>query len=162
MIRKLERSAFHTPCHRVVTGLIKREEVGLLSTQLSSHRYHVQYLLSSCPTVLQEQCLPASGTPQGGVSNPGCGHICSWGPCGTQACVKERPGRRKHSQLQLLTLSPQLTPRIPPFPSSPGFITVTLNAPDSGTLAQPVNTSKLTAQLVQWMNNCVGRRHLRF
>ena len=46
----------------------------------------------------------------------------------------------KHSQLQLLTLSPQLTPHILPFPSSPGFITVTLGAPDSGALARPVNS----------------------
>lgn len=109
----------HTPpatesdsCYRLNK---KRETVGLIGTQLRSHLYHVQYLLSSRP-VLQEQCLPVSGTPQGGVSNPGCRHICSWGLCGTHACVNERPGWRKHSQLHLLTLLPQLTPRIPPFP----------------------------------------------
>lgn len=53
-----------------------------------------------------------------GCSSP-CGHICSWGLRGTQAGVKERPGWRKHSQLQLLTLSPQLTPRTPPPPTLP-------------------------------------------
>lgn len=58
-------------------------------------------------------------------------------------CAKGRPGCGKHSRLQLLTFSPQLTPHIPHLSPStppphplPGFITVTLSAPVSCT--QPV------------------------
>lgn len=40
-----------------------------------------------------------------------------------QTCVKGRPGWGKHSQLQLLILSPHLTPCILPLHSLPGFIT---------------------------------------
>lgn len=57
--------------------------------------------------------FPACSTDSSYLS---CGHICSWGLCGTQTYVKERPVGEKHSQLQLLTLLPQLTLALPHSP----------------------------------------------
>ena len=88
--------------------------------QLRSHRYHVQYPLSSCPLLM---CFRNSVYQywggrhrKGGVSNPGCAYICSWGLYDTRACVKGRPSWGKTFPASTSDPLAPVNPSHSPFP----------------------------------------------